>query len=84
MYIIYFFNFAIISIFILFDLKFVWWQFYCHYMYKIVIMENSYYKKKYLYFIDSNFLCYMNIFVIWFSHAIRLAKSGRQFLYKIL
>ena len=44
-------------------------------------MKNSYYKKKYLYFNDSNFLCYMKIFIIWFSHAIRLVKSGRQFVF---
>ena len=40
--------------------------------------------KKYLYFNDSNFLCYVKIFAIWFSHAIRLIKSGRQFVFKIL
>ena len=26
----------------------------------------------------------MKILIIWFSHAIRLVKSGRQFLFKIL
>ena len=51
-----------------------------HYIYKIVIIENSYYKKKYLYFNDANFLCYIRFFIIWFSHAIGLAKSGRKFV----
>ena len=40
--------------------------------------------KKCLYFNDSNFLCYMKLFIKWFSQAIRLVKSGRQFVHKIL
>ena len=40
-------------------------------------------KKRYLYFNDWNFLWYMKFFIIWFSHAVTLVKSGRQ-LYKIL
>ena len=39
---------------------------------------------KYLYFNDSNFLCYMKILTMWYSHVIRLVKSGRQFVFKIL
>ena len=30
------------------------------------------------------FYVYMKTFIIWFSHSIRLAKSGRQFVFKIL
>ena len=30
------------------------------------------------------FLCYMKIFIIWFSHAIQLVKSGPQFVFKII
>ena len=37
-----------------------------------------------MYFNDSNVLCYMKILIIWFSHVIRLVKSGRQFVFKIL
>ena len=33
---------------------------------------------------DSNFLCYMKTFITWFSHAIRLVKSGLQFVFKII
>ena len=37
-----------------------------------------------MYFNDSTFLCYMNFLIKWFSDAIRLVKSGRQIVYKIL
>ena len=72
------FNFVIyISIFILFDFKFVSYVQNC-YNVKFLLL------KKYLYFHDSPFLCYMNFFIIWFSHTIWLVKSGRQFVYEIL
>ena len=35
-------------------------RFYFHNTYKIVLIQNSYYKK--IYFDDSNFLCYVKIF----------------------
>ena len=39
----------------------------------------------YLYFNDSNFLCYMKILITWLSsRVIRLVKSGRQLVFKIL
>ena len=59
-------------------------------MYKIVLIKNSYYNQKTYYnkyiciLNDSNFLCYMKIFIIWFLHVIRLVKSGRQFVLKII
>ena len=64
----------------LFDLRFVW-RFYFYYMYKIVI--NCHIVKK-LYFNDSNFFLYEHFYYIWFSHSIRLVKSSRQFVFKIL
>ena len=48
---------------------------------KIVIIKNSYYNKNILMI---RIFCYMNIFIIWFSHAIRLVKSGLQFVFKII
>ena len=36
--------------------------------------------KKYLFSSDSSFLCYMKIFIVRFSHDIRLAKPGCQFV----
>ena len=50
-------------------------------MYKTVII---FIVKKYLYFNDSSVLCYIKIFIIWFSHAIGMVKYGRQFVFKIL
>ena len=47
-------------------------------------MHNFHYNVKYLYFNDSNFLCYIKIFITWFSRAIRVVKSVRQFVFKIL
>ena len=41
-------------------------------------------QKNYLYFTESNFLCYAKVFIIWFSPAIRLVKPGSQFVFKIL
>ena len=52
-------------------------------MYKIVNIKFLF--KKYLYFNDLNFFMLYEIFlIIGFSHAIRLVKSGRQFVYKVL
>ena len=84
MYIICFLILLYITVFILFDfhlfgnvLIFIICTKLFHYM------KNSY-SKKYLCFNNSNFLCYMKFFIIWFSHVIRLVKFGRQFIYKIL
>ena len=51
-------------------------------MYKIVIMSNSYYKKI-ICILMIQILCYINFFITCYSHAIRLVKSDRQFVYNI-
>ena len=61
----------------------------CDNYFIIIICTNCYnvkliIKKIYLYFKDSNFSFYIKNFIIWFSHAIRLIKSGRRFVFKIL
>ena len=53
-------------------------------IFQIVSYDVKHFCKKYLYFNDYNFLCYINIFIICFSHAIQLVKYGRQFVFKIL
>ena len=64
LYVICFLILLYISLFTLFDFKFVTFLFSSSVQNcKILII-----KKKY--FHDSNFLCYMKIFSIWFSHAI--------------
>ena len=50
----------------------------------MVIMLNSYYKKNISVLTIRIDLCYMKNFIIRFSQAIRLVKSGRQFVYQIL
>ena len=50
----------------------------------MVIMSNPYYKKNISVLTIRIYLCYMKNFIIRFSHAIRLVKSGRQFVYQIL
>ena len=37
-----------------------------------------------MYFNDSSFLCYMKSLIKWFPCAIRLVKSGCQFVFKTL
>ena len=49
----------------------------------IIYLLNSYYKKS-IYILMIWIFCCMKIFMIWFSHAIRLVKSGRQFVFKML
>ena len=79
MYIICFLILLYISIFILFDFDNVFIFIICTKLLKCKILI----VKKILHFNDSNFLCYMKFFNIWFSHAIWLVKFGREFVYKI-
>ena len=37
-----------------------------------------------MYLNDSSFYVILTFFIIWFLHVIRLVKSGRQYVYKIL
>ena len=64
LYVICFLILLYISIFTLLDFKFVTFLFSS----SVQNCEILIIKKKY--FHDSNFLCYMKIFSIWFSHAI--------------
>ena len=53
----------------------------CYNKKNLIIIKNYYHNKNILMI---RIFCYIKIFILWFSHAIRLVKSGLQFEFKII